>query len=275
MTGGMYKHCPETLSWADKRQRLLQLMDGYAQKDCVIAFSGGVDSSLLVRLACEQAAVHHTTVYAVMIQSELGTAGQAGAQFVVLNIHELTVPQIAQNHVDRCYVCKKYLFSRLLAFAREKNIDTVLEGTNADDLKAYRPGIRAIRELGVLSPLVQAQMTKAEVRRLAEEYGISVASRPSAPCLATRFPYNTRLTVEALRKVEQGEQILREMGFTQVRLRLHGTIARIEVLPEQMQQFMAAAPEIVRELKALGYDYVTLDLEGFRSGSMDLHVRHE
>lgn len=270
------------MTFDEKKKKLLGFMDGYAKKDCVIAFSGGVDSSLLLRLACERAKDYGTAVYGVMILSELAPAGdveiaravadEAGARFVTLKINELSQPGIADNSVQRCYICKKYLFTRLLDFAREKGIDTVLEGTNEDDLHVYRPGIRAIKELGVQSPLAFAGMTKAQVRDLAKTYGISVADRPSSPCLATRFPYGTHLTVEALQKAEQGEDILHRLGFRQVRLRVHDNIARIEVEVCEMQRLLSVAAQVVCEIKALGYDYVTLDLEGFRSGSMDLHV---
>lgn len=270
------------MTFEEKKKTLLCMMDDLGKKNCVIAFSGGVDSSLLVRLACDRAAIYGTDVYAVMILSELApakdfeiaqqVAKEAGAHFVTLKINELSVPGIADNSLQRCYICKKYLFTRLLSFAKDKGIDAVLEGTNEDDLHVYRPGIAAIRELDIQSPLAAAHMTKSEVRALAAEYGISVAHRPSSPCLATRFPYGTLLSMEALRQVEQGESILHRMGFSQVRLRVHGNVARIEVEAGEMPRLLEQAGEAVRGLKALGYDYVTLDLEGFRSGSMDIHM---
>ena len=145
----------------------------------------------------------------------------------------------------------------------------VLEGTNADDLSEYRPGLKAIRELGIKSPLMEAGLTKEEVRRLAGEYGISVARRPSSPCLATRFPYWEELTYEKLRQVEKGENYLKTLGLYNVRLRVHGRIVRIEADAEQMGRLVERREEIVGFLKELGYGYITLDLEGFRSGSMD------
>ncbi len=260
-----------------KRQQLLACMKQYAEEDLVIAFSGGVDSSLLLKLACE--AAKNTTVYAVTIQSELqpqndleiarNVAMETGAEHVVLTIHELQEAGIQTNPKDRCYLCKKYLFGQIQQFAAQKGIKRILEGTNEEDLHKYRPGIRAIRELGILSPLAAAGMTKQEVRTLANEYGISVANRPSAPCLATRFPYGTTLSLEALVRVEQAEQYLHELGFWNVRVRVHGEIVRIEVGKEELLEVIAEKEKIISYLKTLGYHYITLDLEGFRSGSMD------
>lgn len=255
----------------------------YTKKDTVLAFSGGVDSSLLLYMMCKAAQNHKTTVYAVMVQSELSpvkdveiarmVARQAGACFNVQNIDELSQPGIYDNRTDRCYVCKKYLFSSLIEFAARKGIQTILEGTNEDDLHVYRPGIRAIRELGIKSPLADAHLTKSQVRMLSKKYGISVADRPSAPCLATRFPYGTHLTKDGLKAVENGEAYMRELGFSNVRLRIYDGLVRIEVDRPQMGLLLEYSDRIVSHLKSLGYDYVTLDLEGFRSGSMDIHIK--
>ncbi len=263
-----------------KRQKLLACMEQYAKEDVVVAFSGGVDSSLLLKLACE--AAKNTTVYAVTIQSELQpqndleiaktVAMEMGAKHVVLTIHELREAGIQTNPKDRCYLCKKYLFGQILQFAAQKGITQILEGTNEEDLHKYRPGIRAIRELGIFSPLAAVGMTKEEVRTLANEYGISVANRPSAPCLATRFPYGTMLSLEALTKVEQAEQYLRALGFRNIRVRVYGEIVRIEVGNDQLMEAVAKRENINSYFKTLGYHYITLDLEGFRSGSMDEQI---
>ena len=263
-----------------KRQKLLACMEQYAKEDVVVAFSGGVDSSLLLKLACE--AAKNTTVYAVTIQSELQpqndleiaktVAMEMGAKHVVLTIYELREAGIQTNPKDRCYLCKKYLFGQILQFAAQKGITQILEGTNEEDLHKYRPGIRAIRELGIFSPLAAVGMTKEEVRTLANEYGISVANRPSAPCLATRFPYGTMLSLEALTKVEQAEQYLRALGFRNIRVRVYGEIVRIEVGNDQLMEAVAKRENINSYLKTLGYHYITLDLEGFRSGSMDEQI---
>ena len=148
----------------------------------------------------------------------------------------------------------------------------IVEGTNADDLLSYRPGIRAVEELGIKSPLKELGFTKKEIRRLAENYGISVADRPASPCLATRFPYGETLTKEAFQNVEKGEQYLKTLGVYNVRLRVHQNIARIEVDDADMGTLLAHKKELTAYLKTLGYSYITLDLEGFRSGSMDIAI---
>ena len=174
--------------------------------------------------------------------------------------------------MDRCYLCKKCLFRKLIAKAEELGARTVLDGTNADDLTVYRPGIRALRELGVISPLAELGITKAEVRQIAAEYGLSVSGRPSTPCMATRFPYGTELDYDMIRRVEEGEAWLRAQGFYNVRLRVHGGIARIEVDPESMTELVKIREELLKKMSGYGFDYVTLDLAGFRSGSMDIHI---
>ncbi len=267
------------MGYEEKKKLLLQIMEAYCKKDIVVAFSGGVDSSLLLKLACEAAKKSGTTVYAITVQSELQpqkdleiaikVAEEMGAKHIVLSIYELHEAQIQNNPKERCYFCKKYLFEKLKQFALQKEAGQVIEGTNEDDLHVYRPGIRAIQELGILSPLVIAHMTKQDVRRLANEYSISVADRPSAPCLATRFPYGTKLTLEALQTVEKAESFLHKLGFWNVRIRVYKEIVRIEVEKEQILQLVEYREKIIAYLKTLGYHYITLDLEGFRSGSID------
>lgn len=265
-----------------KRQELEKLLEEYTKEDTMLAFSGGADSSLLLFLLCEKAKKRHTKVYAVTVHTtlhpvyEITLAGklaeQAGAVHSVIEVNELKEAGIDANPTDRCYRCKKYLYQRLCEMAEEKGISYILEGTNEDDLHVYRPGIRAVRELGIKSPLAEVHMTKEEVRALAEERGISAASRPATPCLATRFPYGTRLSGEAMRRVEEAEKYIRSFGFYNVRLRVHGEIARLEIDISDMEKFLAYRKEIAEYLKNLGYVYVTLDMEGFRSGSMDVHV---
>ena len=180
---------------------------------------------------------------------------------------------IKNNPVDRCYLCKKYLFSSLKEVAKELNVATILEGTNEDDLHVYRPGIKALGELGIKSPLAEAKFTKSEVRKLAEKYDISVANRPSTPCLATRFPYGTELSYESMRKVEEAEEYLRSLDLYNVRVRLHDDIGRIEVDDEGLETVILNKKDIISFFKSRGIEYVTIDLEGFRSGSMDYKDR--
>ncbi len=269
-------------SYSEKCTMLQQLMQTYAKDNVMVAFSGGVDSSLLLKMAVMYAGGQGIKVYAVTADTELHAlqdiqiakqiAEELGAAHIVLKLRELEQAGIRNNPVDRCYRCKKYLFGRIKEKAEELEAFTVLEGTNADDMLAYRPGIKAVEELGIKSPLREAGFTKEEVRRLAKEYGISTANRPSAPCLATRFPYGEALEKEKLVRVEQGEQFLRSMGFYNVRLRAHGDIARIEVDEKDMDKLLENKKGIINYLKALGWQYITMDLEGFRSGSMDIHM---
>lgn len=269
-------------SYSEKCTVLRQLMQTYAKGNVMVAFSGGVDSSLLLKMAGMYAEEQGKKVYAVTADTELHAlqdmqiakqiTEELGAVHIVLELQELEQADIRNNPLDRCYRCKKYLFGKIKEKAEELQALTVLEGTNADDMLVYRPGIRAVEELGIKSPLREAGFAKEEVRRLAKEYGISAADRPSAPCLATRFPYGEFLDRQKLARVEQGEQFLRSMGFYNVRLRVHGDIARIEVDDIDMNQLLGNRKDIINYLKALGYQYITMDLEGFRSGSMDIHT---
>ena len=248
----------------EKMQCLRRQMEGYAKKDVIVAFSGGVDSSLLLKLACEAALKSNRKVYAVFLHTAMHPSGDAqsakrvaeeiGADFRILKIDELETAQIADNPTDRCYRCKRHLFEQIQGEAAKLQAGWIMEGTNADDLKAYRPGIRAIRELGIISPLADACITKEEVRLLAKEYGISVA------------------TYADMRKVEEAESYLKELGIYNVRVRVHGDIARIEVDCQAMDVVMEYKKEIAEYLKSLGYVYIALDLEGFRSGSMDQNI---
>lgn len=266
-----------------KVKKLKEMIASYAEGDIVVAFSGGADSGLILKIACEAAERTGRTVYGIFLHTMLHPAGEAesarkiadevGAVFKILEIDELQEADIEYNPQDRCYRCKKYLFQSILKEAGKLCADVVMEGTNQDDLKAYRPGIRAVRELRIVSPLAAAELSKDEVRRLAAEYGLSISNKPASPCLATRFPYGTKLSDDAMRRVEQGEKILKEQGFYNVRLRVHGEIARIEVDSSDLQALVERRKEIISGLKKLGYTYVTLDLEGFRSGSMDVNIK--
>lgn len=281
--------------YEEKKKRLKEQVQIYAKEKCMVAFSGGVDSSLLLKLVCEanarraedkgNEAPFHKEVFAVTMQTQLHpacemehaakTAEEIGAVHLVIPADELTEAGIGHNPPDRCYRCKKYLFSKMKEKAVALGVRTVLEGTNEDDLHVYRPGLKAIRELGIISPLADAGFTKAEVRALAAEYGMSVSSRPAVPCLATRFPYGAELSYEALRKVEQGEEFLKSLGLYNVRLRIHQETARIEIDPEEFPVLLKNREQVVSCIRNLGYQYVTMDLEGFRSGSMDAGVENQ
>ncbi len=269
--------------YEDQVQQLKKHMQDLAKEDVIVAASGGVDSSLLVKLAADAAKETGRTVYAVTMEMMLqprkdpdarkSLAETLGAQMIILPIddQELEKAGILENPLDRCYRCKSLLYQAVLAKGKELGTDVVLDGTNADDLNAYRPGLAAVLELGIRSPLAEIGFTKSEVRRLAKELGIPTAEKPAAPCLATRFPYGVRLDASALRNVEEAETLLRTYipEKANLRLRVHGRTARIETDPDVFDLLLAHREEITARLQELGYTYVTLDLAGFRSGSMD------
>ena len=263
-----------------KKENLEQWMADHVKEGICIAFSAGVDSSLLLKLACDAGKAAGVPIWAVTFSTKLHphgeledarqAAAELGAEHIVLEVDERSQEGIQNNPPDRCYICKKYLFTNLLATAEKVGAKCVVEGTNEDDLHVYRPGIRAVRELHVNSPLALFHLTKAEVRALAAELGVQSASKPSAPCLITRLPYNTKVDFAVLEKVGMGEEYLKEKGLKNVRLRLHGDVIRIEVERSAMKTVLEMAEDVVSYIKGLGFCYVTLDLEGFRSGSMDL-----
>lgn len=262
--------------------KLEEAMAEYAKEDICLAFSGGVDSSLLLKVAADAVKKTGKKVYAVTFDSrlhpscDLEIAARVAKELVgihkVVTVDELEQEEIRFNPVNRCYLCKNKLFQTLKEFAKGVGISCVMDGTNEDDMHVYRPGIKALRELGIVSLLAQLHITKAQVKKLAAEYGISVASRPSAPCMATRLPYNTEINYDILERIGQGEGLLRTMLNGNVRLRLHNDIVRIEVDPEAMEGLINNRERIVSDLKEMGFSYITVDLEGFRSGSMDIGI---
>lgn len=270
-------------AYESKCERLKKEVGRYASENVAVAFSGGVDSSLLLKIACDAARERGTRVYGVFLYTMLHPQGELeeaekvaremNAVFHVLKVDELEEAGIAENPADRCYRCKRYLFQQIREEMNSFGVRWILEGTNEDDLHVYRPGIRAVQELGMISPLAEVKMTKKEVRKMAEEYGISVSKKPSVPCLATRFPYGTRLSYAEMQKAGAGEAFLKTLGLFNVRLRVHGKIARIEVDLPDLPVIIEKRELITEYLKNMGYTYVTLDLEGFRSGSMDAEIK--
>lgn len=241
-----------------------------------VAFSGGVDSTYLLHEAIK-AGKEKVTALIMKTPSvperELDEAvifcKSRGISFFVLPADPFSAAGFRENGRDRCYICKHFLFSALLEKAKEEGIPFVADGTNADDTKEFRPGLRALKELDIRSPLAEAGLTKKEIRELSEKEGLPTWNKPSFSCLATRFPYGEELTVEKLRRTEAAENLLAELGFTQRRVRVHGNLARIEVLPAEIPLLLERRDMISSRLEELGFLYTTVDLKGFRSGSMD------
>ena len=250
-----------------------------------VAFSGGVDSALLVRLAADVLGADN--VLALTAVSQLNPArettlardiaGGCGVRAIHVTIDALAVPEVAANPPDRCYHCKRAIFGTLMNVARAEGFPWLLDGSNASDRGDYRPGKRAAVELGAVSPFDECGITKAEIRQRSHELGLPNWDAPSAACLASRIPYGTALTAADLHRVEMAEDVLIALGFTGCRVRLHGNIARVETPPDAIFQL---AQEPVRErllaaLEPLGFDFVTMDLRGYRMGSLNALVQTE
>ena len=253
-----------------------------------IAFSAGVDSTFLLRVAHEElggramaVTVRSRTFPACELDEAVAFCRVEGVRHEIVDVCELEIPGFAENPPDRCYLCKKAIFGRIVAVAQANGLAAVLEGSNMDDDGDYRPGRRAIRELGrdgarpsqvyVASPLHDAGFTKAEIRALSKKMGLPTADKPSFACLASRFPYGERITATGLERVERAEQWLTDagLGLVQLRVRSHGDMARIEVPPGDIPRLAARAEEIAAALKGFGFAYVALDLQGYRTGSMN------
>ena len=243
-----------------------------------VAFSSGVDSTFLLKAAHDElgdGVLAVTARAAAFPQRETEEAAafcaREGIRQIFVDFRPLDVPGFAENPPDRCYLCKRALFEKIVTAAKDNGADCVAEGSNLDDMGDYRPGMRAIAELGIRSPLREAELTKAEIRALSREAGLPTWDKPSYACLATRFVYGETITEEGLSRVERAEDALRTLGFSQLRVRVHGDLARIELEAHDMPRLAdpALAAQINETLRALGFIYVALDLGGYKTGSMN------
>lgn len=246
-------------------------------KSVIVAYSGGVDSSFLLKIAHDTLGDRCLAVIATSEtypQGELAEATKVadliGANRRVITTLELENEQFACNPEDRCYFCKSELFGKLKQIGQAEGYAHVLDGANADDAQDYRPGMRAGQELGIRSPLIEAGFTKEEIRELSQTLGLPTWNKPSLACLSSRIPYGERITSDKLERIDQAEAYLRSLGFAQLRVRHHENIARIEIPREAFGTLLdSSLDSIIAKLKALGFTYVTLDLQGLRSGSMN------
>ena len=242
----------------------------------IVAYSGGVDSTLLLKIAYDclaEKAVAITAVSPSVPKAELeeakSIAQQIGVRHVMVESHEMEDQNYTMNSENRCYFCKTNAYDEIFRFAEQEGFDYILDGTNADDVDDYRPGRKAAKERGVRSPLQENGITKAEIRKLAKNLGLPNWDKPAAACLSSRIPYGTQVTVKNLSQVEKAEMVLKNMGFQQLRVRHHEQIARIEIEPADFQEILSHREKIMNSFVKIGYKYVTLDLKGFRSGSMN------
>jgi uncharacterized protein len=260
----------------DKMQLIKEALS--SKSSAVVAFSGGVDSSTLAALAYEAlgdnalaVTINMHSLPAGELQMAKDVAREIGIRHKVVNFNEFTVPGFVENSPNRCYHCKRSILCVLLELAGEEGYEVVIEGTNITEMQGHRPGMQAVAEMAeqVISPFLQFSVSREEIRQIAEYMGLSVARKPSSPCLASRIPYGKKITSEGISRVRSAEQYLSTLGFSQLRVRDHGDIARIEVNSSDFTAVLKRKYEIVNELKRLGFHYVALDMEGFRSGSLD------
>lgn len=258
----------------DKLERLRLILKSYSK--IAVAFSGGCDSTFLLKVCKDVLGPEVVALIArgpihkpAEIDSAIDFCKEEGIRFRVFDLNSLEIPGFKENPVDRCYICKRAIFSRLKEEAVAEKCNVLVDGTNLDDVGDYRPGMKALKELGIVSPLKEAGFLKKDVREMSRIYGLKTADKPSDACLASRFVYGEEITLNRLEKVRLAEEYLSSEFKNQLRVRVHGNLARIEVPENEMDRVITLKNEISNKLINLGFNYVTLDLKGFRSGSMN------
>ena len=264
------------------RDRLEQLLQAFTKvESAMVAFSGGLDSSFLLYIAREvlgDRAAAYTAVSPFVPARELKSAetlaSRLGARHFLVNVDPLSIPELAENPINRCYLCKKLVYTTGLRLAREHGFSTFMDGTTTTDLGQYRPGRQAVNELEVVTPLMNAGMNRKDIQQFSRMADLPTWNKKAVTCLATRVPYETRLEPKTLLRIDRAEEMLESCGLEGVRVRVHADVARIELPIQSLTQLVQdpLRSRVCREFKSLGFPYITLDLEGFRSGSMDLHI---
>ncbi len=261
---------------SEKIEKLNEILS--QMENAMVAFSGGVDSTLLLKAAYDVLGENLIAVTALSpiypefeIKEAIEFAKKLGVKHLTIDSAVLSNPKIIENPSDRCYWCKKQIFSKLIEIAEDYNIEYILDGSNLDDLKDYRPGSKAVKELGIRSPLKEAEFTKKEIRDFSKELNLPTWDKPSLACLASRIPYGTKIRKEDLEMIDRAEEFIRSLGIKNVRVRHHGQIARIEIPIDFFITILdnKVRKKIVTKLKEIGFHYVSVDIEGYRTGSMN------